>query len=415
MSKPALTVGTIGHAGDGKTSLLSAITHVLAGEPGCSATPRTVAELDRISGVPPLPTQPRWLYGTGTIQRSAVPYESASRRYAHIDAPGRRAMIGTAARGVSIIDAAIVVVSAEDGVRAQTREHVLMARCAGVRHFIVFINKCDVADSTAVDVVELEVRRMLADYGLDGDDIRVVRGSATAALDGEPWRSAIVALIGALDSDVPLPERDPDGAALFRIDELFGRGLRQSTLAAGRVERGTIASGEWFDCLGYQPPARAKVESVEIFRSGVMSAGAGEQIGVLLSGPPGRSYRRGQVLVLSKSATAGVRFTADITLLTQDRGGRHTPIFSGHRAHFHMGAAAVTGTITWEGPAGLAPGEAGRVDVELDLPVHLELGMGLFFRDGCDGFQRKFGGAPRWSGTAGVGEVAGIDHQGAGR
>lgn len=399
-SKPPVSVCTIGHEGDGKTSLTAALTQVLAGEPGCAATPKSVAELDRTSAP-----------DTGTVQRGAATYESTSRRYAHIDCPGRRALTRTAARGVAIVDAAILVVSAEEGVRAQTREHLLLAKHAGVHHFVVFINKCDVvSDATTIDVVELEVRKTFEAYDLDGDDVRVIRGSATGALEGEPWRSGILALVDALDDDVPLPVHDKDGTILLLIDELFGhRTSQRRTLVAGRLCRGRIERGRTYARLGLGDGVGADVVSIEVFGQRVEDAEAGEQIGLMLRGPPPLTFRRGQVLATPATGDpVSSSFEADIELLTQEQGGRHTPIFSGHGAFFHLGVAGVAGRITFAGLRGVDPGEGRRVSVELSRSIYLAPGMTFSFKDGSDGLQRKYGGAPRWSGTAGFGRITKI-------
>jgi elongation factor Tu len=353
-------------------------------------------------------SHPRIPYASGTIQRAATAYESASRRYTHIDCPGRRALIRTAARGLAIVDAAILVVSAEEGVRAQTREHLLLAKHAGVESFVVFINKCDlVSDATTIDVVELEVRNALQTYGVDGDDVRVIRGSAVGALEGEPWRAGILSLIDALDTDVPLPVHDPDGSTLLFIDELFGRQThRPHTLAAGRLVRGRLEQGRSYVRIGFGDDTGAEIESIEVFRQRMQVVEAGEQVGVMLSGPLPVTFRRGQVLAEPASGDrVSTHFHADIELLTDDQGGRHTPIFSGHVAHFHLGVAGVTGQLVFDGPRGIEPGQGGRVTVELMRGVYLAPGMTFTFKDGSDGLQRRYGGAPRWSGTAGFGRI----------
>ena len=373
-SKPHVNIGTIGHIDHGKTTLTAAITTVLAKHDPTNA----VRSFDSIDNAPE--ERERGI----TIATAHVEYTTANRHYAHVDCPGHADYIKNMITGAAQMDGAILVVAATDGPMPQTREHILLARQVGVPHLVVFLNKVDmVDDEELLDLVEMEVRELLSSYEFPGDDLPVVRGSALKALEGDAEAAAgIDALMAAVDSYVPIPERDMDKPFLMPIEDVFsisGRG----TVVTGRVDRGIVKVGEEIEIVGFSETQKKVVTGVEMFRKLLDEGVAGDNIGVLLRGLEKDDVERGQVLAKPKSITPHTKFKSQVYVLTKDEGGRHTPFFNGYRPQFYLRTTDVTGVATLpEGVEMVMPGDNVEMVVELITPVALEKGLRFAIREG---------------------------------
>ncbi len=375
-TKPHCNIGTIGHIDHGKTTLTAAITLVLSKRvPGNTAT-----SFDHIDKAPE--EKARGI----TISTAHVEYETEKRHYAHVDCPGHADYVKNMITGAAQMDGAILVVAADDGVMAQTKEHVLLARQVGVPYIVVFMNKIDmVDDEELLELVEMEIRDLLNDYEFPGDDTPVIQGSALKALqepDGE-WGDRIMELMDAVDTWIPNPERDTDKPFLMPIEDVFtitGRG----TVATGRVERGTLKMNEEVEIVGIKPEVqKSTVTGIEMFRKLLDYAQAGDNIGVLLRGIRRTDIERGQVVCKPGSTTCHTKFTAQVYVLTKDEGGRHTPFFNNYRPQFYFRTTDVTGVISLpEGTEMCMPGDNVEMTIELIHPVAMEQGLTFAIREG---------------------------------
>ncbi|MFI6475827.1 elongation factor Tu [Streptomyces sp. NPDC050516] len=368
-TKPHLNIGTMGHVDHGKTTLTAAITKVLA-ERGSG----TFVPFDRIDRAPEEAAR-----GI-TINIAHVEYETDTRHYAHVDMPGHADYVKNMVTGAAQLDGAILVVSALDGIMPQTAEHVLLARQVGVNHIVVALNKADAGDEELTDLVELEVRELLSAHGYGGDSVPVVRVSGLKALEGEPrWTEAIGALLDAVDTYVPMPERYVDAPFLLPVENVLtitGRG----TVVTGAVERGTVRVGDRVQVLG------ADVESVvtglETFGKPMESAQAGDNVALLLRGVPRDAVRRGHVVAEPDSVAPRRRFTAQVYVLSTREGGRSTPIATGYRPQFYIRTADVVGDVDLGELAVARPGDTVTMTVELGRDTPLEPGLGFAIREG---------------------------------
>ena len=376
-SKPHVNIGTIGHVDHGKTSLTSAITKVLA----VSDPKVQVREFDSIDNAPE--ERQRGV----TINAAHVEYSTPNRHYAHVDCPGHADYIKNMITGAAQMDGSILVVSAADGPMPQTREHILLARQVGVPAIVVFLNKVDMVDDPELlDLVELEVRDLLKEYKFPGDDIPVIRGSALKALEGDGTGDSakpILELMEAVDSYVPLPERDVEKPFLMPIEDIFtisGRG----TVATGRVERGKVKVGEDVEIVGLRPEAQKKVVTgVEMFKKLLDEGVAGDNVGILLRGTDRKDVERGMVLAKPGSITPHTKFKGEVYVLTKEEGGRHTPFFTGYRPQFYFRTTDVTGVATLpEGVEMVMPGDNTQMEIELITPIAMEKGLRFAIREG---------------------------------
>ena len=372
-TKPHVNIGTIGHVDHGKTTLTSAITTVLA-QQGLAQK----KAYDEIDGAPE--EKARGI----TINTCHVEYETAKRHYAHVDCPGHADYVKNMITGAAQMDGAILVIAATDGPMAQTREHILLSRQVGVPRLIVFLNKCDmVDDEELLELVEMEVRDLLNEYGYPGDDTPIIRGSALKALEGDPEaQKAILKLMDTVDEYIPDPVRETDKPFLLPVEDVFsitGRG----TVATGRVERGTVKVGDTVEIVGIKDTRSAVITGVEMFRKLLDQAEAGDNIGVLLRGIAREDIVRGQVLAKPKSVTPHSEFKAEVYVLTKEEGGRHTAFFSNYRPQFYFRTTDVTGTITLEpGTEMVMPGDNTVMTVELIHPIAIEQGTKFSIREG---------------------------------
>ncbi|BDX46323.1 MAG: elongation factor Tu [Enterococcus hirae] len=373
-SKPHVNIGTIGHVDHGKTTLTAAITAVL-GKKGL-ANPQDYASID---------AAPEERERGITINTAHVEYETDKRHYAHIDAPGHADYVKNMITGAAQMDGAILVVSATDGPMPQTREHILLSRQVGVKYLIVFLNKTDlVDDEELIDLVEMEVRELLSEYGFPGDDTPVIKGSALKALQGDPdAEAAIMELMDTVDEYIPTPERDTDKPLLLPVEDVFsitGRG----TVASGRIDRGAVRVGDEIEIVGIKPETqKAVVTGVEMFRKTLDYGEAGDNVGVLLRGIQREDIERGQVIAKPGSITPHTKFKAEVYVLTKEEGGRHTPFFNNYRPQFYFRTTDVTGTIVLpEGTEMVMPGDNVTIDVELIHPVAIENGTTFSIREG---------------------------------
>ncbi|MEU9147017.1 elongation factor Tu [Streptomyces sp. NPDC048349] len=371
-TKPHLNIGTMGHVDHGKTTLTAAITKVLAERGGASFVP-----FDRIDRAPEEARR-----GI-TINLTHVEYETDTRHYAHVDMPGHADYIKNMVTGAAQLDGAILVVSALDGVMPQTAEHVLLARQVGVDHIVVALNKADAGDPELTDLVELEVRELLSSHGYGGDGAPVVRVSGLRALEGDPrWTEAIRALLDAVDTYVPTPQRYTEAPFLLPVENVLtitGRG----TVVTGAVERGTIRLGDRVSLLGGDGTGDpVVVTGLETFGKPMESAEAGDNVALLLRGVHRDQVRRGDVVAAPGSVTPRRRFTAQVYVLSAREGGRTTPVATGYRPQFYVRTADVVGDVDL-GAAGVArPGETVAMTVELGRDVPLESGLGFAIREG---------------------------------
>ena len=370
-TKPHLNIGTMGHVDHGKTTLTAAITKVLA-ERGTAA----YVPFERIDRAP------EEVERGITINITHIEYETDTRHYAHVDMPGHAGYVKNMITGAAQIDGAILVVSALDGVMPQTREHVLLARQVGVRHIVVALNKADAADPELGDLVELEVRELLAGYGYPGETVPVVRVSALRALAGDPeWVSGVTALLDALDSYVPVPARYTDAPFLLPVENVLtitGRG----TVVTGAVERGSVRVGDTVEVVGLGAGLTAVVTGVETFGKPMERAEAGDNAALLLRGVRRHQVRRGQVVAQPGSVAPHQRFTAEVELLSEREGGRRTPIATGYRPQFFVRTTSVSGEVDLGRPGTAAPGDLLELTVTLGRPVALDAGLGFAIREG---------------------------------
>lgn len=371
--KPHVNIGTIGHVDHGKTTLTSAITKVLA-QQGLSK----VLEYDQIDKAPE--EKARGI----TIQTTHVEYETANRHYAHVDCPGHSDYVKNMITGAAQMDGAILVVAANDGPMAQTREHILLSRQVGVPRLVVYLNKCDmVDDEELLDLVEMEVRELLSEYDFPGDEVPVVRGSALKAMEGDPEQvQKIIELMNHVDEYIPEPVREKDKPFLMPVEDVFtitGRG----TVATGRVERGTVKVGDPVEIVGIRPTMSTVVTGVEMFRKLLDQAEAGDNIGVLLRGITRDNVQRGQVITKPKTVTPHTEFEARVYVLSKEEGGRHTPFFTNYRPQFYFRTTDVTGVIQLpEGIEMIMPGDNTDLQVKLIYPIAIELGTKFSIREG---------------------------------
>ena len=373
-SKPHLNVGTIGHVDHGKTTLTAALTKVLAAHGG------EVKAYDQIDNAPE--ERARGI----TIATAHVEYETELRHYAHVDCPGHADYVKNMITGAAQMDAAILVVSAADGPMPQTREHILLARQVGVPRMVVYLNKADqVDDAELLELVEVEVRELLAKYEFDGDNTPVLTGSALKALEGDSGaqgEGSVVALAKALDEYVPIPERAVAGAYLMPVEDVFsisGRG----TVVTGRIERGVVKVGDEVEVVGLRATGRTTCTGVEMFRKLLDQGQAGDNVGVLLRGTKREEVERGQVLAKPGSITPHTRFEAEIYVLSKDEGGRHTPFFKGYRPQFYFRTTDVTGLVELgPGIEMVKPGDDVSITVTLIAPIAMEQGLRFAIREG---------------------------------
>jgi elongation factor Tu len=374
-NKPHVNIGTIGHVDHGKTTLTAAITKVLAGKGQAE-----FKAFDQIDNAPE--ERERGI----TIATAHVEYETDKRHYAHVDCPGHADYVKNMITGAAQMDGAILVVSAADGPMPQTREHILLARQVGVPYIVVFLNKADmVDDEELLELVELEIRELLSSYDFPGDDIPIIKGSALQALNGEQGplaEPAINALMDAVDSYIPQPERAIDKPFLMPVEDVFsisGRG----TVATGRVERGIVKVGEEVEVVGIKKTTKTTVTGVEMFRKLLDEGRAGDNIGALLRGIKREDIERGQVLAKPGSITPHTKFKAEAYILTKEEGGRHTPFFNGYRPQFYFRTTDVTGVA--ELPAGtemVMPGDNVAITVNLITPIAMDEGLRFAIREG---------------------------------
>ncbi len=373
-SKPHVNVGTIGHIDHGKTTLTAAITRVLSKHDPSNE----VRSFDSIDNAPE--ERARGI----TIATAHVEYQTANRHYAHVDCPGHADYIKNMITGAAQMDGAILVVAATDGPMPQTREHILLARQVGVPYIVVALNKVDmVDDEELLELVELEVRELLAEYDFPGDDVPVVRVSALRALDGEAdAQPGIDELMQAVDDYIPTPERDVDRPFLMPIEDIFsipGRG----TVVTGRVERGQVKVGEEMEFLGIRDTHKKVITGVEMFKKLLDSGQAGDNVGLLVRGLGKDEVERGQVVAKPGSITPHTRFKGQVYVLKKAEGGRHTPFFNGYRPQFYFRTTDVTGVAHMpEGTEMVMPGDNVELEVELIVPIAMEQGLRFAIREG---------------------------------
>ena len=372
-NKPHVNIGTIGHVDHGKTTLTAAITKVLAAKGG--------AEFMDYANIDKAPEErERGI----TINTAHVEYQTEKRHYAHVDCPGHADYVKNMITGAAQMDGAILVIAATDGPMAQTREHILLARQVGVPRMVVFLNKCDmVDDEELLDLVEMEVRELLTEYGFDGDNTPIIRGSALKALEGDPkYVKAIEDLMDAVDEWIPTPERDNDKPFLMSIEDVFtitGRG----TVVTGRVERGQLKLNDTVEIVGLKPTKSTVVTGIEMFRKQLDYAEAGDNAGVLLRGIDRKDVERGQVLAKPGTVHPHKKFEAQVYVLSKEEGGRHTPFFTNYRPQFYFRTTDVTGVVTLpEGTEMVMPGDNVTMTVELIAPIAVENGTKFSIREG---------------------------------
>ena len=373
-SLPHINVGTIGHVDHGKTTLTAALTKVCADTFGGEAV--------AFEGIDNAPEEKE--RGI-TIATSHVEYSSDQRHYAHVDCPGHADYVKNMITGAAQMDGAILVVSAADGPMPQTREHILLAKQVGVPNIVVYLNKADmVDDEELIELVEMEVRELLNKYDFPGDDTPIIKGSALKALEGDAkYVESVVELVKSLDSYFPEPERPIDKPFLMPIEDVFtisGRG----TVVTGRVERGIVKTGDELEIVGIKDTAKTTCTGVEMFRKSLDEGRAGENCGVLLRGTERDDVERGQVLAIPGSVKPHTKFTAKITVLSKEEGGRHTPFFKGYRPQFYFRTTDVTGEVNLpDGVEMVMPGDTvDELNCELIAPIAMEEGLSFAVREG---------------------------------
>jgi len=378
-TKPHVNVGTIGHVDHGKTTLTAALTKVAA-DKGWGTTYVSYDQVAKASESQGRRDPTKIL----TIATSHVEYATPNRHYAHVDCPGHADYVKNMITGAAQMDGAILVVSAVDGPMPQTREHILLARQVNVPYIVVFLNKCDVVDDPELlDLVELEVRELLSSYEYPGDVLPVIRGSALKAIEGDPqWVPKIEELLAALDSYVPVPQRQVDKPFLMPVEDVFsitGRG----TVATGRIERGKVKVQDEVEMVGFGTDKKAVVTGVEMFRKLLDDGQAGDNVGLLLRGVEKTEVERGMCLAKPGSITPHTAFDGEVYVLTKEEGGRHTPFFKGYRPQFYFRTTDVTGNV--ELPAGVEmvmPGDNTKMAIELITPIAMEEGLRFAIREG---------------------------------
>ena len=378
-SKPHVNVGTIGHVDHGKTTLTAAILTVLGRQGGgYSSKVKGVGEIDKAPE-----EQARGI----TISLSHNEYETPSRHYAHIDAPGHADYIKNMITGAAQMDGAILVVAATDGAMPQTREHVLLAKQVGVPKMIVFLNKCDmVDDKDMIDLVEEEIREILTKQGFDGANAPVIRGSGLKALESadnnDEWAQKVLELANALDTYIPLPERDVTKPFLMPVEDIFsieGRG----TVVTGRIERGIVKVGEEVEVVGIRDTIKTTVTGIEMFNKSLKEGIAGDNAGILVRGLKKEDITRGQVLAKLGTVKPHAEFECEVYILKKEEGGRHTPFFAGYKPQFYIRTTDVTGDVTLpEGKEMVMPGDTVTLKVKLVTPVALEDQTRFAIREG---------------------------------
>jgi elongation factor Tu len=378
-TKPHVNVGTIGHVDHGKTTLTAALTKVAA-DKGWGTTYISYDQVAKASESQGRRDPTKIL----TIATSHVEYATPNRHYAHVDCPGHADYVKNMITGAAQMDGAILVVSAVDGPMPQTREHILLARQVNVPFIVVFLNKCDVVDDPELlDLVELEVRELLSSYEYPGDQIPVIRGSALKSIEGDAqWVPKIEELLAALDSYVPVPQREVDKPFLMPVEDVFsitGRG----TVATGRIERGKVKVQDEVELVGFGTDKKTVVTGVEMFRKLLDDGQAGDNVGLLLRGVEKHEVERGMVLAKPGSITPHTAFDGEVYVLTKEEGGRHTPFFKGYRPQFYFRTTDVTGNV--ELPAGVEmvmPGDNTKMAIELITPIAMEEGLRFAIREG---------------------------------
>ncbi len=372
-TKPHVNIGTIGHVDHGKTTLTAAITKVLA-DKGLSE----VKSFDQIDNAPE--EKERGI----TINTAHVEYETNNRHYAHVDCPGHADYVKNMVTGAAQMDGAIIVVAATDGPMPQTREHILLARQVNVPRLVVFMNKCDmVDDAEMLELVEMDMRDLLAQYEYDGDNTPIIQGSALGALNGEPqWVDKVMELMDAVDNWIPLPPRDVDKPFLMPVEDVFsitGRG----TVATGRIEAGRVKVGDEVQILGLGADRKSVVTGVEMFRKILDEGEAGDNVGLLLRGIDKDEIRRGMVICHPGQVKPHDHFKAQVYILKKEEGGRHTPFHNKYRPQFYIRTLDVTGEITLpEGIEMVMPGDNVEIDVKLITPVACDQGLRFAIREG---------------------------------
>ena len=377
-SKPHVNIGTIGHVDHGKTTLTAAITEVLADRVPCAGN--QFVDFANIDKAPE--ERERGI----TIQTAHVEYETKKRHYAHVDCPGHADYVKNMITGAAQMDGAILVVAATDGVMAQTKEHILLARQVGVPAMVVFMNKCDmVDDEELLELVDMEIRDQLSEYDFPGDETPIIQGSALKALEDPhcEWADKIMELMDAVDEWIPEPAREIDKPFLMPVEDVFtisGRG----TVATGRVERGMLKLNDPVEILGISETKRTSVATgIEMFHKLLDYAEAGDNIGCLLRGIARTEIVRGQVVAKPGSVTCHRKFTAQVYVLTKDEGGRHTPFFNNYRPQFYFRTTDVTGVISLpEGTEMCMPGDNIEMTIELIHPIAMEQGLTFAIREG---------------------------------
>ncbi len=372
-TKPHVNIGTIGHVDHGKTTTTAAITHVLA--------KKGMAQAKKYEDIDNAPEEKA--RGV-TINISHQEYETEKRHYAHIDAPGHADYIKNMITGAAQMDGAILVVSAPDGPMPQTREHILLAKQVGVPAIVVFLNKVDmVQDAELLDLVEMEVRELLTKYQYPGDKVTIIRGSALKALEGDAEaEKQILALMDAVDNDIPTPTRETDKPFLMPVEDVFsikGRG----TVVTGRIERGVVKVNDTVEIVGIKATKSTVVTGVEMFKKQLDEGQAGDNVGVLLRGIEKDDVERGQVLAKPGSITPHKEFEAEVYILTKEEGGRHTPFFTGYRPQFYIRTTDVTAEVALpQGVEMVMPGDSTKMTVKLIAPIAMEDGVKFAVREG---------------------------------
>ena len=373
-SKPHVNIGTIGHVDHGKTTLTAAITNVLS--------KKGYADFVDYANIDKAPEErERGI----TMNTSHVEYQTDKRHYAHVDCPGHADYVKNMITGAAQMDGAILVIAATDGAMAQTREHILLSRQVGVPRMVVFMNKCDmVDDEELLDLVEMEIREILNEYGFEGDDTPIIRGSALKALEGDPaYEAKVLELMDAVDTWIETPARDTDKPFLMPIEDVMtisGRG----TVVTGRVERGTVKLQDEVEIVGLsKEPKKTTITGVEMFRKILDQAEAGDNIGALLRGIQRTEVERGQVLAKPGTIHPHTKFKAQVYVLTKEEGGRHTPFFNGYRPQFYFRTTDVTGVIELAaGTEMVMPGDNVDMTIELITPIAIEKGLRFAIREG---------------------------------